>query len=76
MINTLDNTPGNTPGTVLFVLIHPAVCNITSLPMSPASSEAKRPAPLPQQAVGIPRFVETHSPKKNFYTRNFSTDAL
>jgi hypothetical protein len=45
--------------------------------MPPAESEAKRRVPF-SAASGrhIPRFVETHRRKKNFYSRNFSTDAL
>jgi hypothetical protein len=44
--------------------------------MSPASSEAGGGFRFPQQAVGNVRFIETHRCKKNFYTRNFSADAL
>jgi hypothetical protein len=45
--------------------------------MSPAGSESKRRVPLPAASGRhIPRFVETRRWKKNFYGRNFSTDAL
>jgi hypothetical protein len=45
--------------------------------MFPAESEAERRVPFPATSGRyVLRFVETHRWKKNFYSRNFSTDAL
>jgi hypothetical protein len=63
---------GGSIGTGLFVALGYNFAAISS-----AESEAKRRVPLPATSGGhIPRFVETRRCKKNFYSRNFSTDAL